>query len=116
MICLSHLSLDMCSDLDLHCICPSGEEIYYSHKDSACGGNLDVDKMQDCPNPVENIKWQGTPPRGEYQVYVNNFACDDNQHPMPYNVEIVVEGQADVMISRTIKGLKTKDHVHTFRF
>jgi hypothetical protein len=28
------------------------------HKTSTCGGVLDVDRMQDCSDPVENIVWK----------------------------------------------------------
>jgi hypothetical protein len=34
------------------------KKIYFMHKTSTCGGVLDVDRMQDCSDPVENIVWK----------------------------------------------------------
>jgi uncharacterized protein YfaP (DUF2135 family) len=48
------------NDLDLHVVEPSGEEISFSHRKSASGGELDVDMnagSQRNDKPVENIYW-----------------------------------------------------------
>jgi len=58
-------------DLDLHVICPGGH-ISYNAK-SACRGKLDVDRMAEASDPVENIYWT-SPPAGEYTVYVHNYS------------------------------------------
>ena len=86
------------NDLDLHVICPSGEEIYFGHRKSACGGELDVD-MNVSPTseePVENIYWPpGGSPQGHYQVFVNHFknhgrpGCTD---PTSFKVAVSVGG------------------------
>jgi outer membrane protein OmpA-like peptidoglycan-associated protein len=66
------------NDLDLHCIDPSGEEIFYSHKKSSSNGELDVDMNAGGPSsnqPVENIYWgKGTAPDGEYKVILHHYA------------------------------------------
>ena len=65
------------NDLDLHCIDPNGEEIYFSRKHSLSGGELDVDMNAggvSSIEPVENIFWrEGGAPTGTYKVFVNHY-------------------------------------------
>lgn len=48
------------TDLDVHCICPDGVEIYFGHKNHGYG-SLDVDANVngETVTPVENIRWSG---------------------------------------------------------
>jgi len=64
------------NDLDLHCIDPYGEEIFYGHKNSYSGGELDVDMnvRPESNRPVENIYWEsGKAPEGTYSIILKNF-------------------------------------------
>ncbi|MCB1193002.1 MAG: hypothetical protein KDK90_21330 [Leptospiraceae bacterium] len=85
------------NDLDVHIIPPSGEEIYYAHKQSACGGWLDVDMnvRGETTKPVENIRWaRGKAPKGHYKVFVQNYAFHENKHsPTSFRVEVEVAGE-----------------------
>ena len=69
------LSWDADSDVDLHVVDPSGEEIYYGHKRAASGGQLDLDSNAACDldhKRNENITWAvGRAPRGQYTVRVD---------------------------------------------
>jgi len=109
-------------DLDLHVICPSGEEIYYSHKRSACGGELDVDMNAANPYsraPVENIVWASNAPAGEYKVIVNNYAHRAHQAVVPFDVEIAVQGREPLRISgrwELGQGTGDKTLIHTFDY
>ena len=68
---------DNYNDLDLHCIDPSGEEIFYGHKKSLSDGELDVDMNAGDPysnQPVENIYWEkGKAPNGKYKIFLNHY-------------------------------------------
>ncbi|MCX7024513.1 MAG: hypothetical protein NT080_07825 [Spirochaetes bacterium] len=85
------------NDLDLHVICPSGEEIFYAHKNSACGGELDVDMNVhgESMKPVENVYWAtGGAPVGHYRVFVRNYAFHmPDRSPTPFRVELSVNGK-----------------------
>ncbi|HKY21102.1 MAG TPA: hypothetical protein VJM31_07775 [Vicinamibacterales bacterium] len=75
------LSWDANSDVDLHVVTPGGEEIYYAHRSSATGGELDLDSNAECVIDGvrnENIRWPvGRAPRGPYIVRVDYWsACD----------------------------------------
>ncbi len=94
------------NDLDLHVFAPSGEEISYSHRQSACGGWLDVDMNVggETEKPVENVRWsKGKAPPGRYRVIVQNFAYKaGNSGPTPFRVELEVNGdvrQIDGVVS-----------------
>jgi len=81
------------NDLDLHCIDPTGEEIYYAHKTSEkTGGALDVDRNMSPPytkQPVEHIYWpHGRAPVGRYRVYVDHYARHGGLDPTAYQVTI----------------------------
>jgi uncharacterized protein YfaP (DUF2135 family) len=69
------LSWDADSDVDLHVVDPAGEEIYYAHRRSASGGELDLDSNAGCAIDGvrnENITWPiGRAPRGQYTVRVD---------------------------------------------
>jgi hypothetical protein len=85
------------NDLDLHVIAPSGEEIFYAHKRSMCGGWLDVDMnvRGETEKPVENVRWvRGHAPRGEYRVFVQNYRFHEPKSaPTAYRLELEVDGE-----------------------
>ena len=83
------------NDIDLHCIDPDGEEIYYGHRRSLSGGELDVDMNAGGPSsnePVENIYWdQSNAVKGKYKILINhyrNHSCYDCNDPTEYFVRI----------------------------
>ena len=68
------VSWDAPSDVDLHVVEPSGEEIYYGNPGSSTGGQLDVDSNAACNidgRQIENIRWPGSAPSGTYIVRVD---------------------------------------------
>jgi hypothetical protein len=85
------------NDLDLHVTTPSGEVIFFSHKRSACGGVLDVDRniRGETNTPVENVRWtEGTGPSGTYKVMVRNYRFHEADNaPTPFRVEIEAGGE-----------------------
>lgn len=83
------------NDLDLHVTCPSGEVIKYSHKNSACGGVLDVDRQQGAPEPIENIVWGSAPP-GKYTVHVDNYSSSHDDET-PFKVGITHKGVREII-------------------
>lgn len=72
------LSWDSDSDVDLHVVGPSGEEVYWANRNSASGGELDLDSNAGCSiDDVrnENITWPvGTAPQGTYTVRVDYWS------------------------------------------
>ena len=70
------VSWDAMSDVDLHVVEPSGEEIYWGNKNSLTGGVLDVDSNPAClfdNRQIENIGWMRAP-AGTYTVRVDYWA------------------------------------------
>eukprot|EP00419_Tripos_fusus_P021804 CAMPEP_0172712734 /NCGR_PEP_ID=MMETSP1074-20121228/61268_1 /TAXON_ID=2916 /ORGANISM="Ceratium fusus, Strain PA161109" /LENGTH=693 /DNA_ID=CAMNT_0013536707 /DNA_START=65 /DNA_END=2144 /DNA_ORIENTATION=- len=110
-------------DLDLHIICPSGEEILYSHKKSECDGELDVDMNASDPYsraPVENIVWgQGNAPAGEYKVIVNNYCHRSRLAQVPFTVEVAVGDRQPIQINGSWQvgdGEGNRAEVYTFEY
>ncbi|KAN0006470.1 hypothetical protein ACTFIU_003181 [Dictyostelium citrinum] len=94
------------ADLDLHVITPSGEHLFYGHKESRCGGWLDKDMnvqvTNDSEHPIENIFWASAP-SGKYKIYVNHFRCHTSSDPrfqsssrsVPFRVRLIKEGKTE---------------------
>lgn len=92
------------NDLDLWVTAPSGEKIGFSHRQSKCKGELDVDRRQECPKPVENIVWPKKAPKGVYTVKVHNFSASHNG-AIPFEVGIVKDGGDMETIKKTMPGI-----------
>ncbi len=86
-------------DLDLHCIEPGGQEIFYSNKQSSSGGELDVDMNAgggSTTEPIENIYWpRGEAPTGIYKVYVKYFKRNSSTRVISYKVAINYKGTVE---------------------
>jgi len=83
------------TDLDLHCVTPKGEHIYYGDKSDKFGGFLDIDMNgghHRNPSPVENIRWSENAPGGHYRFYVHNY-CERGNGSTPFKVELEVNGK-----------------------
>lgn len=103
-------------DLDLHVTDPNSEEIYYSHMQSASGGQLDRDNR--CSGfemgRPENIYWPaGGAPRGQYKVTVVYYNSCANSGPTPWTVRVISKGQASTY-SGTIGTSGDEQDVTTF--
>ncbi|MCS6865098.1 MAG: hypothetical protein RMJ56_12020 [Gemmataceae bacterium] len=104
------------NDLDLHCVDPSGFEIFWrsENRRSRTGGELDVDRNANCKNltaePVENIYWPpGKAPLGKYQVYLNYYLrCPGAPDETNYKIS-VLHGSQRQEFSGTIRKADTPD-------
>ena len=89
------------NDLDLHVVCPSGERIHGGNKNSACGGELDVDAnvKAETRKPVENVVWEeGKAPSGDYQVYVHYYKKHNKRRSKdPTKFQVIVNAGSDLM-------------------
>jgi hypothetical protein len=88
------------NDLDLHCIDPAGEEIFFGHRRSArTGGELDIDQNAGLPynmSPVENIYWPiGGAPPGLYRIFVVYYAQHSAIDTTAFLVRTVVRGKTN---------------------
>ncbi len=96
------------SDLDLHVVDPSGEEIYYDNPTSETGGVLDTSTGPTCEDGsttnVENVYWPaGTAPAGSYRVLVNYVAsCAGDVAPPQFTLTTLIDGDTRVYLSNAI--------------
>jgi hypothetical protein len=79
-------------DMDLHVTVPSGEDIYYGHKEGLSGGTLDLDSNAGCAIDDinnENITWADIlPVLGDYQVRVDLWSACEYTRSIPYVVTV----------------------------
>jgi hypothetical protein len=88
------------NDVDLHVVDPAGEEVYYSHRDSASGLQLYEDITQGLGPEVIRT---GRTTRGTYHVGVRYFAAG----PMGISRGVVIvmrDGNVDIHPFRLAKG------------
>lgn len=95
------------ADVDLHVIDPSGERIFYGHKESASGGTLDLDSNAACARDNisnENVVWPANgAPAGEY-IVVLDYWSDCNVPRTDYVVTVQVRGRAPQTFTGTFEG------------
>ncbi len=101
------LTWDVDSDVDLHVVDPSGEEIFYGNSSAASGGQLDLDSNAGCSldhKRAENITWPtGHAPSGHYQVLVDYWdAC--SQTGTQFVVTVNRKGAAPATFNGTFSG------------
>jgi len=103
------ISWDAASDVDLHVVDPTGEEIYYGDPFSTSGGELDLDSNPACAIDGvnnENITWAANSPAGEYIVRVDYFdSCD--VAATNYVVTVQVEGRQPQVFTGQLTGTGT---------
>jgi hypothetical protein len=101
------ISWDSESDVDLHVVDPSGEDIFYGNDVAASGGTLDLDSNAACQidgTKNENVTFPtGQAPRGTYIVRVDYWSnCDVAQ--TKYVVTVRVAGRAAQTFTGTLTG------------
>jgi len=74
-----NITWDSRADVDLHVVDPLGEELYWAHKTSVSGGQLDLDSNAGCSSDgprAENIFWASglVAPRGDYVIRVDYWS------------------------------------------
>lgn len=87
------------NDIDLHVVSPTGEQIFFGHRRSRCGGCLDVDMNVYPFNPqaVENVFWpHGLAPPGVYTVFVHHYRRHVPQNATPFEVHVLVKNHKEV--------------------
>lgn len=84
------------TDVDLYVVDPLGEEIFYGHRNSESGGELDLDSNAACSSGPqnENIYWPtGGAPLGEYEVRVNYWSACNHSGRTTWRVTVVTGGE-----------------------
>jgi hypothetical protein len=109
------------NDLDLHCIDPLNEEIYFQNKiSSRTGGELDVDQNAHQPytsTPVENIFWSfGAAPAGIYRISVV-FYAERVEGGTPFTVRTVVRGRTNFFTATIFyTGQRERNRICTLQY
>jgi hypothetical protein len=108
------------NDLDLSCLDPQGQLIWYKNRLVPSGGLLEID-MNVTPfqskEPIENIFWPtGSAPKGKYQVYIHCFQQHDQSiGSTPYNL-LVHYGNTTQNLKGEIRTDEGKKLIYTFDY
>ena len=112
-----HLEWDSYNDLDLICVDPNGDSVFFKRKKVPSGGMLEIDKNAKRPytkSAQENIYWpEGKAPNGTYKVMVHYFENHDNDiKDTPYRIMIKHGDKVDNLTGI----IKRKEINHFFTF
>jgi subtilisin family serine protease len=111
------LSWNNYNDLDLVCIDPNNEPVWFKNKLSRSGGLLEIDMNVDYPdrsNPIENIYWpKGKAPFGRFSVYLIYYAQHVNINETQY-VITVKYGSSTKTFSGSIRKQDISKPIFTF--
>lgn len=85
-------------DLDLHVQEPAGEAIFFGHRKSESGGELDVDcnsaADRICRSPVENVYWPvDRAPEGDYTYWIELFQHSQAERAVPFTLQVLLGKQ-----------------------
>ena len=103
------------NDLDLHCIGPNEEEIFYSRKKGKLG-ELDVDMNageQRSNEPVENLYFPKKT-KGKYSIFVNHYSNNGGNDPTKFSVLVQVEGMRERRFKGMLSSGDAKKEIYAF--
>lgn len=110
------------SDVDLHVVDPSGDEVNWANRTVASGGELDLDSNPACTidnTNNENIVWPvGAAPSGEYRVFLEYWS-DCGVPRSDYVVTVSMAGQQPQIFTGSFVGLAADNpnaEIGTFTF
>lgn len=103
-----NVTWDSPADVDLHVLDPLGEEVYWAHRTSVSGGQLDLDSNAGCGSDgprAENIFWASglVAPRGDYTVRVDHWS-NCSAAATSYVVTVNVRGRPPQTFRGTFTG------------
>jgi hypothetical protein len=110
------LSWQRAVDLDLHVKDPDNEEIYFGHRTSASGGELDHDDTDGgtAENPaVENIYWLSNAPDGTFSTWVKYFSGSGSTD---YELVVTVDGEIIATYSGTLNAAGETSTAQNFTY
>ncbi len=112
------LSWENYNDLDLICVDPSGDVVWFDNKKVNNGGQLEIDMNVEPKSnqPIENIFWPtGKAPNGTYDVYVLYYENHKSKSPLETPFKLKVKYGAKTEEHRgTINKVKERKYVTTF--
>lgn len=86
------LSWNNYNDLDLVCVDPNNERVWFKNKSVSSGGKLEIDMNVNYPDSktaIENIFWKpGTAPNGKYSVFLVYFKKHTIVNETQYKIKL----------------------------